>query len=119
MSNSSFCAKCGAELPSEGLFCGVCGTPLSGMKEQTIESTTLGAVVRRKKPWLAAALSFLIPGLGQWYLRKWKRGAAWFLGSILPFSISLLLFAPIGMIFWALVFRIASAWDAKKKTNQS
>ena len=31
-----------------------------------------------KRPWLAAALAFLYPGLGHVYLREWLRAALWF-----------------------------------------
>lgn len=35
--------------------------------------------VPRKRPWLAAVLTVLIPGLGHLYLRRWGRGLLWFL----------------------------------------
>ena len=31
-----------------------------------------------KRPWLAAALAFLSPGLGHLYLREWLRAVLWF-----------------------------------------
>lgn len=31
----------------------------------------------RKRPWLAAALSAFITGLGHLYLRRWRRAAGW------------------------------------------
>ncbi len=31
-----------------------------------------------KRPWLAALLAFLLPGLGHLYLRKWFRALLWF-----------------------------------------
>lgn len=37
---------------------------------------------KKKNPWIAGILSFLIPGLGHVYLRKWKRAAAWFFGTM-------------------------------------
>ncbi len=33
----------------------------------------------RKRPWLAALLAILYPGLGHVYLRKWGRALLWFL----------------------------------------
>jgi len=33
----------------------------------------------RKRPWLAAVLTVLIPGLGHLYLRLWGRALLWFL----------------------------------------
>jgi len=32
----------------------------------------------RKRPWLAAVLSLLYPGVGHLYLREWLRSALWF-----------------------------------------
>ncbi|WP_276271182.1 DUF6677 family protein [Haloarcula litorea] len=32
----------------------------------------------RKRPWLAAALAFVYPGLGHVYLREWFRAVLWF-----------------------------------------
>lgn len=37
----------------------------------------------RKRPWLAAALSILVPGLGHLYLRLWGRALLWLGLSIL------------------------------------
>lgn len=37
----------------------------------------------RKRPWLAALLAFLYPGLGHLYLRAWLRALAWFLLAML------------------------------------
>jgi hypothetical protein len=39
--------------------------------------------VSRKRPWLAALLAFLYPGLGHVYLRAWLRALAWFLLAML------------------------------------
>ncbi len=36
-----------------------------------------------KRTWLAVLLSFLVPGVGHFYLREWLRGALWFLTIIL------------------------------------
>ncbi|WP_324663156.1 zinc ribbon domain-containing protein [Haloarcula sediminis] len=32
----------------------------------------------RKRPWLAAVLAFIYPGLGHVYLREWLRAVLWF-----------------------------------------
>jgi len=36
------------------------------------------AKTKQKRPWLAAALAFLYPGLGHIYLREWLRAILWF-----------------------------------------
>lgn len=37
----------------------------------------------RKRPWLAAALAFVYPGLGHAYLRSWLRAFIWFLLGVM------------------------------------
>jgi hypothetical protein len=103
------------------------------MGVQTSEQTTTGSVaVRHKSPWMAAILSFFIPGLGQWYLRRWKSGAAWFFGSILlivfldgllgalSYFLSLDPTGPavVAIIAGGFVIRIASAWNARRIAYQ-
>lgn len=36
------------------------------------------AETKRRRPWLAAALALLSPGLGHIYLREWLRAVVWF-----------------------------------------
>jgi hypothetical protein len=45
--------------------------------------------IGQKRPWLAAALSLVYPGLGHVYLREWLRGLLWF-GLVLA-TVSVLL----------------------------
>jgi len=46
--------------------------------------------VPRKRPWLAVALTIVVPGLGHAYLRLWGRGLLWFVlvagtvGALVP-----------------------------------
>ncbi|MFB6105030.1 MAG: hypothetical protein ABEJ57_08155 [Halobacteriaceae archaeon] len=44
----------------------------------------------RSRPWLAAALAFLYPGLGHVYLRAWIRAVSWFGLAILTVSVFIL-----------------------------
>jgi hypothetical protein len=37
---------------------------------------------RGKRPWLAALLGTLATGLGHFYLRRWRRGLAWFAAAV-------------------------------------
>jgi len=41
----------------------------------------------RKRPWLAALLAFVYPGLGHVYLRAWIRALLWFGLALLSWSI--------------------------------
>ncbi len=49
-----------------------------------------------KDPILAAILSVLFPGLGQFYCRRWGRGALFLVGSILTFA----LIPPLVFLIW-------------------
>lgn len=81
-----------------------------------------------KRPWLAAALSLLLVGLGHAYLRRWGRALSWFLFAIAAgvalqlvfpasggapgeFSLEALLLAP--------VVPVLSAVDAYRLAKQS
>lgn len=46
-----------------------------------------------KRPWLAATLGVLSPGLGHAYLRQWGRGALWFAAGAVAASMLL----PVGV----------------------
>lgn len=48
----------------------------------------------RKRPWLAALLTFVYPGLGHAYLREWVRALLWF-GTVLA-AVSVLI--PSGIV---------------------
>lgn len=133
LSKPSFCPVCRARLTSDATVCGECLTPIDKMGVQASEQTTGRVVVRHKSPWMAAILSFFVPGLGQWYLRRWKSGAAWFFGSILllvfldGLLVALSYFlsldptgpAVVAIVAGGLVVRIASAWNAKKIADQT
>lgn len=46
------------------------------------------------RPWVAALLSFLQPGLGHAYLRAWTRGVSWFLAWLVAVVVLVDLPAP-------------------------
>ena len=49
--------------------------------------------IKPREPWLAAALSLFLPGLGQYYAGRKARGLAWFSGSLITLA---------GTIAWVL-----------------
>lgn len=75
-----------------------------------------------KDPILAAILSVLIPGLGQFYCRQWARGAM-FLGGIIILSLiapPLGLILSIGVWIWGIVdaYRIAKFLQGYDQTAE-
>lgn len=67
-------------------------------------------MVRGKDPGLAAALSILIPGLGQVYNEQWKKAILVWIVIAIGAVLSIIL---IGFIVIAIVW-IWSVWDAWK-----
>ncbi|MCD1295230.1 hypothetical protein CUJ83_09490 [Methanocella sp. CWC-04] len=87
--------------------------------------------VKRKSPFLAAVLSFLIPGLGQAYDGKILKGAIFFIGYIILWGvitavylfggiITAMFTAGFGLLCWLPIFFIPlivnlwAAYDAHK-----
>ena len=111
MLNEIFCQNCGKIIPSDAKFCEYCGTKLGATFLQAEEITqssqqpqyeaSQGQQVQypsnqqllnapgnqprlpRKSPAISAILSLLIAGLGQIYLGRFWRGAAWFIGGVI------------------------------------
>ena len=54
------------------------------------------------EPWLAAALSLLLPGLGQYYAGRTIRGLAWFSGALASL---------FGTVSWVLSENRSSPWE--------
>lgn len=52
------------------------GDDLNPAPAVVVEEAPLPAVEPRGKPWLALALSWILPGLGHAYLGRWRRGLA-------------------------------------------
>ncbi|MCJ7443669.1 MAG: zinc ribbon domain-containing protein [Methanotrichaceae archaeon] len=90
-----FCHNCGAEIDINAEIC-----PKCGVRQKSGGVSTTG----EKSPIVAAVLSFLIPGLGQMYVGKMKRGL------VLLAAALLLLVTGVGYI----VVMIASIYDAYK-----
>jgi len=59
-------------------------------------------VQKPREPWLAAGLSLLLPGLGQYYAGREVRGLAWFLGALATLA---------GTIGWILSETRSSPWE--------
>lgn len=70
----------------------------------------------KKRPWLAALLSFFLPGLGHVYLRQWLRSAMWV--TFLVSSVMLFVPIPDAAIQTAESGGMAAAWDAARQATQ-
>jgi hypothetical protein len=64
----------------------------------------------RQSPALAFILNFLLPGLGLWYLRKWRKGFI-NLGVVLALGVVLSFFTGVAPLWLATFISISSgAW---------
>jgi len=61
---AKYCPNCGAEIKEGSKFCGSCGASLEYIERKSEK------VIKRKNPWAAAILNFLLPGIGFIYLKN-------------------------------------------------
>ena len=83
--------------------------------ERRMESRLVAGKLAQRSARIASIFSFLIVGVGHWYIGAWRRALAWELGLFAVVWIAVLLnipeyfFGTIGLTFASL-----SAWDAWK-----
>ena len=78
-----------------------------------MESRLVAGKVSQRSARIAAIFSFVIVGLGHWYIGAWRRALAWELGLFLAAFVAVVLKIPdyfFGTI--ALAFALTSAGDA-------
>ena len=116
-----FCSACGASNADTAKFCHSCGAPAGaasvpppppgpgtmrdGQRTQVVDRPR----VTGKNPILAAVLSALIVGVGQFYNGDIKKGAVMLLGALVLGAATAGL-AWLGLAIW-------SAWDAYQVAN--
>lgn len=95
-----YCRDCGAVISERAEIC-----PSCGVRQRDPPSSTLDDVLAGGNPAVAAALSALLPGLGQLYNRELERGLAFLVGSMLA-AFSVVLFG-LGLILYPAVWLYA------------
>jgi TM2 domain-containing membrane protein YozV len=104
---SKYCHQCGAMIPYYDRYCPACNTPqpaLPGMMPIKTES--------KKNVWIAVVLSFLITGLGQFYLGARRRAAAFFGGTLLMGAVLSYVLTQDQIMGFGVVMAVISAIDA-------
>lgn len=104
---TKYCHHCGAMIPYFDRYCPACSKlqpTLPGMLPIKEES--------RKNIWLAVILSFLITGLGQYYLGARRRAVAFFTGTLLLGAILSYILTQDQILGLGVVMAIISAIDA-------
>ena len=98
--NTKFCSNCGARIDAKAEICPKCGVRVAGANEI-------------KSPFLALILSFLFPGLGQFYNGYSKKGILLIIAAIVSLVLYILL---IGLILYLIVW-IYGLYDAYKSAE--
>ncbi len=112
-----YCRRCGEEIPSGASFCPSCGAQVVSVPAETAAVPTpqpTVAPLKKKSVVLAAVLSFLIAGLGHFYLGEWKRGGSWLIGALI-LGVILTYILPGYLLIAGLIIGVLSAFDARKE----
>lgn len=89
------CENCGKEITDDSNFCKQCGYPQKDLSD-TDEPYAYRYPTPLKDKIVAAALSVVLPGLGQAYTRKTRRG----IGLAIPGAILLIISISTGYMVW-------------------
>jgi len=112
----TYCTNCGKAVEETASFCQNCGKSTKTKESFTSKmETEAEKFMANKDPFIAAILSFILPGLGQLYNGNFKNSlifqaayiVSWILGSMIPFF----LIIPLGVL-------IISIYDAYTETEK-
>jgi TM2 domain-containing membrane protein YozV len=111
--DEAFCRDCGAVIDAEAEICPECGVrqrdPPQSSLDRTIENVAEGG-----NPFVAGALSALVPGLGQLYNRELKRALIFLIAGVAAgFSV---IFA-VGIVLYPAVWLYA-IYDAYTRADR-
>jgi TM2 domain-containing membrane protein YozV len=116
-----FCSNCGKEIPAGSAFCTSCGTPVQAGGQPapmpgTFPQAGPGPQGARKSMLVALILSFILPGLGQYYAGQTRKGRNYIIIAIILFLTILL---EIGIIlypiFW--LYSMVDTFLTVRKAN--
>jgi TM2 domain-containing membrane protein YozV len=80
MAAEVLCGRCGSVLSGPAARCAACGAAPSVGAPRSAAAGRLRPLP--KNPWVAAALSAVVPGLGQVYLGRYARGFGYLVGTL-------------------------------------
>ncbi|WP_435126767.1 zinc-ribbon domain-containing protein [Halobaculum sp. D14] len=113
--DTAFCRSCGDRIDADAAFCPSCGASQSGPASSASSlDSALDELVSGGNPFVAAALSLLVPGLGQFYNREPMRGLAFVAASIVSVLSALVL---VGFVLYPAVW-LFSVYDAYTRAEQ-
>ena len=100
-----FCPSCGEKLNSNAKFCHNCGANLN---QSMFSSGATGNAIEKKTPILSVILSFIFPGLGQFYNGQGTKGLYFIILAIVSWILFIIL---IGVLLYILIW-LWSIFDA-------
>jgi TM2 domain-containing membrane protein YozV/ribosomal protein L40E len=111
--DEAFCRDCGAVIDAEAEICPECGVRQRDPPQSSLDRT-LEAVAEGGNPFVAGALSALVPGLGQLYNRELKRALIFLIAGVAAgFSV---IFA-VGIVLYPAVWLYA-IYDAYTRADR-
>ena len=114
----NFCPNCGEKLSKAVKFCPNCGFNLNDLSKSTISPQAMGQTLPAKKePIVSVILSFVFPGLGQFYNGNSTKGTYFIILAIVSLVLTLIL---IGGLIYLLVWlwSIIDAYNSAEKINK-
>ena len=96
--NEVFCRDCGESISARAEICPACGV------RQRPPPSSLDAALAGGNPFVAAALSAILPGLGQLYNRELERGLAFVAAGVLAGLSTVVL---VGVVLYPVVWLYA------------
>jgi len=105
---TKYCYKCGTMIPYYERYCPACNAPQPVLPDME----PIGKKALKKKVWTAVLLSFLVTGLGQYYLGRHWRALAFFGGTLVTGMLLSLFLTKEQVMFFGLAMAIASSIDA-------
>lgn len=117
--NENYCTHCGTKVNSRVKRCLNCGSMISSM---ATVCPKCGYNIIQKIPVLAAALSFIFPGLGQYYNGQKQKGIILMACIIISLILTIIIIGTItGLIIWLYAiydgFMTAKAIDRGEKVE--
>jgi len=126
--NAVVCPNCGGDPKSPGKYCPECGKELQNPNAvvcpscgealgKAAVSQSGGAGPKQKEEFLAVALSFFVPGLGQLYNGQVGKGVAYFIIAIVFLCMTLIVIGALLYLIWWLVSMV-DAYTTAGKINR-
>jgi TM2 domain-containing membrane protein YozV len=109
---TKFCHSCGAMIPYFDRYCPACNIQQPSLPGMDPQSN-----IQKRKIWIAVLLSFLITGLGQYYLGDKRRAIAFFGGTMLIGILLSYWLTQEQLMGFGFLMALISAYDAYKIGN--